>query len=627
MKRTRWLSLLLALSLLAGLLAGCGNTDDSAPDGTSGATGGAAIRDENDVSLIETDDAAPACIFVGQTGDTYVFRTTDGEDVAFTFACTEGTAGTVTVSGTTLTLSGLTGDVVYTLSGRLYGNLVVEGSADGKAELSLCGVTVRAADACPLRITGCGKATLSAKKGTENYLFDMRAAADTYASAVYADCDLSLQGKGALYVYAAKNNGVHTKDDLTVKNLTLQVECADNALKGNDGITVESGALVLIARQGDGLKTTSTDLSSKGKQRGNVTLAGGDLLIYAACDGIDAACDVIIGSADGGPTLQIFTARYAKYTQATADSAAETAAAGVTPTAAGRGPGGTGGMGGPGGGAGGMGGPGGGMAEGNPDKSDQSTKGIKAGNTLTVAGGSVTVAAYDDALHANAGTALENGETSVGNVTVSGGSLTLSSNDDGIHGDGDVLVSGGRVTVASSYEGIEGARVTIAGGYVSVTATDDGLNGTATDGAGITLSGGTLYILAGGDGLDSNSRTAYGGIVIRGGRAVIFSTGGGDSAIDTEAGYCYTGGLVVAIGQAGGMSGESTHCSLDLSTVGITAAVRLTAGQYLSLSGVCEVTLPVGLNASVVCLGSTTAAVSTVGALSGTPDENGIVWF
>ena len=72
---------------------------------------------------------------------------------------------------------------------------------------------------------------------------------------MYSECDLALQGKGTLKIRSVNNNGVHSKDDLEVKNLALQVECKDNALKGNDGVTVESGTLTLIATLGDGIKT------------------------------------------------------------------------------------------------------------------------------------------------------------------------------------------------------------------------------------------------------------------------------------------------------------------------------------------------------------------------------------
>lgn len=73
-------------------------------------------------------------------------------------------------------------------------------------------------------------------------------------------------------------------------------------------------------------------------------------------------------------------------------------------------------QGGPGGGPGGM-----GMNEGNSDKGDYSTKGIKAANSITVTGGNITVKSYDDSIHANGGETLENNETSTGNITAGGG--------------------------------------------------------------------------------------------------------------------------------------------------------------------------------------------------------------
>ena len=253
------------------------------------------------------------------------------------------------------------------------------------------------------------------------------------------------------------------------------------------------------------------------------------------------------------------------------------------------------------GGMGGMGGPGGagGMNDGNSEKGDHSAKGIKAGNAILVSSGTVAVKSYDDALHANGGVTLENGETSLGTVAVTGGTLTLFSKDDGIHGDGTVTISGGSVRVSGSYEGIEGSSVVISGGNLSVVSTDDGINGTSASGTGIRIAGGTLYVLAGGDGLDSNSRDAYGGISFEGGDAVILSTGQADSAIDTERGYSYTSGRILAVGRAGGMSGESTNASPSFSSVGTSATLSPSAGTYLTVSGVVTVKMPVAQNAQV----------------------------
>ena len=72
----------------------------------------------------------------------------------------------------------------------------------------------------------------------------------------------------------------------------------------------------------------------------------------------------------------------------------------------------------------------------------------------------------------------------------------------------------------------------------------------------------------------------------------------------------------MAIGLAGGMGTESTHCSPSLSTVGISKTVSLTAGSYLTVSGIVTVRIPTAMNALVVCLGSAGATVS-VGSGSG----------
>lgn len=470
---------------------------------------------------------------------------------------------------------------------------------------------------------------------------------------------------------------------------------------------MESGNLILIARQGDGIKTTNSDISSKGNQRGTVALSGGDVLIYAACDGIDAAYDVNIDESTATVNLQIFTDKYSKYSEevtAVAESvyyvrfnsaaysysmkfynddtdevwynssssttvgnyryypitkpsgyayvqlyiynstqkqgqdedylvctegmalnnnydtiALQTMGNSLrygwinyTTNQGGFGPG-------------GMGGGFGGMNEGNSDKGDYSTKGIKADNAVAISAGTITISSYDDAVHANCDATLENGATPLGNVTISGGTLTLRSNDDAIHADGKASIVNGTISVVSSYEGIEGNVVEIADGNVSVISSDDGVNGTATSGTAIAISGGKLYIYAGGDGVDSNSTTSYTGIVFSGGRSVIISTGQSDSSIDTERGYKYSGGYVIGIGLSGGMGSESTNCS-NFSSVGTSKTLSLKKDGYLTVTDVATVKMPVAMNAIVVCLGKTNAGVSSDTSTSYSLDANGVYW-
>ena len=110
--------------------------------------------------------------------------------------------------------------------------------------------------------------TISAKSGTANSIYDLREAVSEEEEtqspgAIYSAVDLDIEGKGALLIKSENNNGIHCKDDLDVKNLTLSVTCVDNALKGNDSVTVTGGTITLIATGGDGIKTSATDISDK----------------------------------------------------------------------------------------------------------------------------------------------------------------------------------------------------------------------------------------------------------------------------------------------------------------------------------------------------------------------------
>ena len=276
---------------------------------------------------------------------------------------------------------------------------------------------------------------------------------------------------------------------------------------------------------------------------------------------------------------------------------------------------------------GGFGGPGG-MGDGNTEKGDHSTKGIKAANEITINAGTVNIKSYDDAIHANNDTALENGATPLGNVKINGGNITAYSNDDGLHADGILSISAGTVSVTNSYEGIEGTTVNISGGYVSVYAKDDGINATTTSGTAITISGGNVYIYCTGDGIDSNSRTSYQGIVFSGGNTVVISNSSGNSAIDTEQGYTYEGGAVVAIMPRGGMSNEATHCQ-SFSSVGKSTQMSLTKDSYLIAEiggGTATIKMPASINALVITLGDSSPSISTESSVSVALDKDGVAW-
>lgn len=625
----------------------------------------------------------------------------------------------------TLTFTSLSEDSVYFISGKLNGSIIIDVGREYKLDLELRGLSLVSESTNPITVLSGKKVTITAKKDYESFIYDKREKItdeSQYSGAIYSMCDLEISGKGALTLSSDNNNGIHTRDDLEIKNLTLTVTCVDNALKGNDSVTIESGKTTLIATRGDGIKTTNSNISEKGNQRGTVSITGGEHTVYAACDGIDSAYNVVIDNE--ATVLNIYTDRYSNYSEEvtkvsenvyyiryssstfkysvkyynsdsdyewvnathhstvsggrssyyyysfdkkeeyskiqffiytsdmeqgqgeeyyactdylTLSTAYDTFALGTRggsltyswtnyTTSVSDGMGGFGG--GPGGFGGGPGGFGG-MNDGNTDKGDYSTKGIKASNEIVINNGTISIKSYDDAIHANNDNELENGIAPLGNVTINGGAVVLYSNDDGLHADGTLEIMGGSVSVVNSYEGAEGAYVNIKGGSLSIIAKDDGINSTVTQGTAITVSGGSTYIYCNGDGIDANTRTSYSGIVFEGGDTVVISTSGGNSALDTEQGYKYTGGRVVAIMPSGGMSGESIHCQ-DFSSIGKDSNISLSANSYLEISvggdTVLTVKMPSSINARVVYLGSSSAKASSSNKTSATLDENGVCW-
>lgn len=698
--KIRWIALCLCLLVL---LTGCKkNKDENDPLGSE--TPGEA----GDLGDADTS-------FGSSLDDLGAYEGYFDEELAdVTVTCISGTQGAYRIDGNTLTFTSVDADSVYSISGKFAGNIVIDTGDDHKFDLELHGFSLVCRNTNPIVALSGDEITIKAKKDTNNYIYDTRAAIDPtdealLSGAIHAEVDLEISGKGTLTLVSEHNNGIHSKDDLQVKNLTLLVSCVDNALKGNDSVEITGGSTTLIASGGDGIKTSNSDISSKGNQRGTVSITGGTHSIYAACDGIDAAYDVNID--DGTTVLNIYTDKYSNYSSEVAASSADAnyirftsnayyysvkyynsdtdfafvnaeyhskVSSGMsnyyyysypkmpsyskqqffiyesssqrgqeeeylvktdylTPNGScdtfalkSRGnqltyswtnytttieddnrPGG-----------------GGGMQDGNTDKGDHSTKGIKAANEIVILGGTVNIKAYDDAIHANNDAALENGAAALGNVTINGGNITVYSNDDGLHADGTLSVTAGTVSVTNSYEGLEGNCVKISGGYVSVNAMDDGINGVATSGTAIEISGGEIYIYCTGDGIDSNSRTSYSGIAFSGGRTVIIANSRGNSAIDTEQGYAYTGGLVIACMPSGGMTSEATHCR-NFSSIGKSSKMTLTSGEYLVAKlgdTTATVKIPVTLSAFLIVLGDKSPSIKTESSTGQALDKNGVAW-
>jgi len=230
-----------------------------------------------------------------------------------------GTPNAYEINDNTIKFNSITENSVYSISGEFNGNIVIDTGESFKFDLELKGFKLTSSDINPITILSGEEVSLTAKNGYENFIYDNREQIDStdetlYSSAIYSLVDLEIIGKGSLSVESKNNKGIHTKDDLQVKNLNLYVKCLDNALKGNDSIEIINANTTLIATKGDCIKTSNSHINENTlNQKGSISINGGTHNLYAACDAIDAAYNVDIDNEN--TELSIFTDKYSEYSE------------------------------------------------------------------------------------------------------------------------------------------------------------------------------------------------------------------------------------------------------------------------------------------------------------------------
>ncbi|MBS6300382.1 MAG: carbohydrate-binding domain-containing protein [Lachnospira eligens] len=550
------------------MTAGCARNSTSITTASGGETTITSGITKEDTDVTHADDAENYRVSI--TGD---------------FTVTSDTSDGVTQSGSVYTIT-KAGE--YTVAGLLSeGQLIVDAGDEDEVTIVLNGTSITCSSGSPIYVKNASEVKIKSEENSFNEVIDNRTEAtedssdDAVNAAIYATCDLKLVGKGALVVTGNYNNGIQSKDDLSIKNVIVKVTAVNNAVKGNNAVDIESGNIIAISAKGDGIKTSNSNISNKGNQKGIVTITGGNIDVYAACDGIDAAYVVDI-SGDGN--LNIYTDTYSEYSEEVTSSgsssgtstsrnssANKTASANTVSYVAAsdtiaNAPGGFGGGNAPhmngssdrnktGGDRPGM--PGDFNESGNSSGQSYSTKGIKAESEINISGFTINISSTDDGIHANSDSGvLETGEDGKGTIVINGGSITISSGDDGIHADKQLDVNDGYINVVTSYEGLEAITINLNGGKIYVYATDDGINACTGDGKTSPI------------------------VNVTGGYIDVTTASGDTDGIDSNGNYVQTGGFVLV--KSGSSSGNVSG-SID-----VDGTVTITGGTCVALGGVCE---------------------------------------
>ena len=509
--------------------------------------------------------------------------------------------------------------------------------------IELNGVTLENNTNSPIYVEDCDTVEISAKKGTTNNIKDTRTAYVTdqegqgKGAIFVSNGDLKLKGTGTLNITANYLNGIHGKDDVKVQKQTLNITAVNHGIRGNDSVTITSGT-INISCGGDGLHSENSDISSKGNQRGNVTINGGSLTINSWSDAIQASYNAIIDQLDdtvpttfvaktnkyssySGETIDTSTSNfYLKMNSSTYANGAYTYAAYIngnwypatykgTQSGGGQQPGGFGG--------------GGGSRTSyiyqleKPADATSFTLYRFQGNNVTTysletynaksdakafnsAYDMVQISVSSKTISFSSWSNYASGNTNSADVSAKGikaeneiyikkGTIDIKAYDDAIHANndgiiengssplGNIIVSGGSTTVEASDDGIHAdGTLTISGGEINVKNAYEGLEGNL-----INITGGNTYVYATDDGVNATKGNATPSINISGGLLdVEVPTNGDTDGIDSNGSFTQSGGVVIVKGP--GNAGGNSMGAAALDTDG---AVSVSDGTLIIFGG------------------------------------------
>ncbi len=529
---------LLILSLMLGLLAGCGGNEQS---GTN--TNGNGAADSGDAAPVEVDfSKTDADMFTERDRETTY---DESRTVAIRLNKTTAIADSdsVAISGSTVTI---TEEATYVISGELSdGMLIVDAPDTAKLQLVFDGVNVTSKTSAALYIVEADKVFVTLADGSANTLVNGGSftAIDDNAidGALFSKQDLTLNGTGSLTVTSPVGHGIVCKDDLVITGGSYAVNAASHGLDVNDSVRIATASLTIDAGK-DAIHAENIDDTAKGF----IYLSGATITAQAEGDGIaasaymqiaDGTIDLLVGGGSGNATKQ-HSDSFGGFMGGGRPGGMPSANAQSTET----------------------------------EESGTSMKGMKAVSGLLISGGHITVNSADDSVHSDA------------SLIINGGTLSIASGDDAIHAEDTLTITAGEIDISECYEGLEALHIDVQGGKISLVADDDGLNAAGgTDQSGVTggrdgmfgggrpggmgggqpggmgggmaanangsirVSGGTLYIRSSGDGLDAN-----GTLEIAGGHTTVVGPTQGDTAtLDYDTSGVITGGVFIGTGASG----------------------------------------------------------------------------
>ncbi len=460
----------------------------------------------------------------------------------------------VSINGTVATIS-CAGN--YYLSGKSSNfQVVVAASTEALVYLYLNGLDLTSTSDAPFYVQSAEKVFFMLVDGTENKLTDAStrttiwkyskngvAKEDTTMGTIYAKDDITFKGNGKLTVTGNYGNGIHTTNDLRIKDVpTMTVTAKNHAVKGKGSVNIEGGYYTLTANDGDGIKSDEgeDEGSVTDNTKGKIVITGGEFNIKAKDDGIQAYNYVLLADSVSTPKITV----------------------------------------------------------------NSSGKGIVSNNLIYINAGTVNVTSADDGVHSNMNVYFNGGVTTISagddgvhadsTLMINNGVVNVTKAVEGFEG-WYIIAKGGKTAVTTSDDGWNAA-----GGSADANSASGaqwggpGGGGAASSSVGyIEIYGGYHYLYAAGndvDVLDANGTVKMsGGVVILelgsgGGMGGGSSSGPGGNRpgsqsgstsgscstnqsggiIDTDSGISVTGGVLLGFG-------SQTESMVNCNSISFTA--------------------------------------------------------
>lgn len=176
----------------------------------------------------------------------------------------------VKVSGSTVTI---TEAGTYVLSGTLTdGQVIIDAGDEDDVRLVLENASITCTTTAPIYAKNADKVIISLPENTESTVTDTVTGTDgkdALTAAIFAKCDLSVNGTGTLNVNANANDGITSEDKLKITGGVLNITSADDGLVGKDAVLIKDGT-VHITASGNGIKSTKSEAD-----KGYVYIGGG----------------------------------------------------------------------------------------------------------------------------------------------------------------------------------------------------------------------------------------------------------------------------------------------------------------------------------------------------------------